>query len=49
MNFNLILNKTMSNKEWAKYYKQTNQNLEGVSDNLLKHFENLENENVNQN
>ncbi len=36
----------MSNKDWAKYFKQTNLNLEGINDNLLKHFENIENENV---
>jgi hypothetical protein len=38
--------KRMSNKEWAKYFKQTNKNLEGISDTMLKHFENLETENV---
>ena len=36
----------MSDK-WAKYYKQTNLNLGDINDNLLKHMENLENENVN--
>lgn len=35
-----------NNKEWASYFKQTNQNLEGINDKFLKHFQNLEAENV---
>jgi hypothetical protein len=35
-----------SNRPWAKLYKQTNANLEDIHEGLLKHIENVENENV---
>jgi|LauGreDrversion4_2_1035121.scaffolds.fasta_scaffold2607255_1 hypothetical protein len=36
----------MTEKKWAIFYKKEKENLEEINDNLMKHIENLEAENV---